>query len=88
VIENEWFEKLSAEIRADILLFKAKEYFNVLDELYEMVNGQRPTLKSGMAFACDYNNWHNRGTKYNCELCAVYMTEILVKKLPQGNCGH
>lgn len=92
VIDSEWFEKLSSEMRAEILLSKAKQYFDMLNEVKEMVNGNRPKLAnglpancSGVLDTCSIYVGHGIGTSCKCSQCSLYMTEILSEKLSKGS---
>jgi len=82
MINDAWFEKLSAETRAEILLCKAKKYLDMLDELKDMVNGCRPHQN----FTCEKAfPRHATGTTYTCKDCASLMAKILAKKLSKGD---
>jgi len=74
-----WFEKLSSQLRAEILLCKASEYFSMLNELSSMVNGLHAAPGSAKC-----PSGHFLGTKYTCKDCALYMTKFVAKKLPPG----
>ena len=83
MICDQWFTKLSGETRAEILLCKAKKYLDMLDELKDMVNGDRPQQNNRTCETAFSS--HATGTEYLCEDCALYMAKILAKKLSKGD---
>lgn len=82
---DEWFTELSAETRAEILLCKANKYLEMLDELKNMVNGERPQQNNATCSKTFSLQSHPTGTEFTCKDCALHMAKILARKLSKGD---
>jgi len=72
-------------MRADILLYKAKEYFKVLTEMKDIINGNRSKQLCGRSTPTCHMGHVGLGTKISCNNCALYVTEILANTLLRGS---